>query len=128
MITECKNGETLLYYPYGSTTGKKCWYVKPDKDGEGRHIVLDLGAEVLTALSVAEEDLYYADSLMVPTPATCTNCGQKFLRKGTNDSWICDGCFYGEKDIKCTVCGKKTNDFYSPKSGVVCNDCIESLE
>ena len=57
---------------------------------------------------------------------TCTNCGQSFKHMGTNDSWICDDCFYGYNRVKCSVCGEDTDDFYSPESGVICHNCVEA--
>ncbi len=125
MITNYKNGETLLYYPPGVAEGIMCWYVKPDNEEPGRHIIMLLGRDELTTHSVTPENLFQVGCPAVPMKANCTNCGQEFMRKGSNDSWICDACFYGERDIKCTVCGLVTNDFYSPKSGVVCNTCVE---
>jgi hypothetical protein len=125
MKTEYKNGESLFYFPPGSKFTMRCWYVKPDEKNTDLHIVLMLGTDELTTYSVSEHDLARVDTPVLLSTATCTNCNQEFMRKSKNDSWICDACFYSVLGVKCTVCGGDTNDFYSPKSGVVCHDCME---
>ena len=56
----------------------------------------------------------------------CTNCNALFNHLGGDDAWVCDDCFYGRKEINCTVCHKVVDDFCCPDDGVICHTCLES--